>query len=562
MDQRLDIDRPRMSRRRGIGMAALAAIPVAFLAIFFVWPVSRIVVRGLRPDGNWDFSSVGEVLGNAVTRRVIWFTIWQAAASTLVTLALALPGAYVFARFAFRGKNVLRAAVTVPFVLPTIVVGSAFLALLGPRGVLGGWLSLDESVWAILLAHLFFNYAVIVRTVGGLWSHLDPALDDAARTLGASRWRALREVTWPLLRPAVISAAAIVYLFSFTSFGVILVLGGQDHATLEVAIKRATLDRLDLRTASVLALVQLVAVVVLLLVTSLATRRRSVQQRLLPVADASHRPRGGERWFLAANLAVIAVVLGSPMAVLVERSLHTSSGYGFGFYRALVESPRVAARFVPAVDAIRNSLAFATAATAMALIVGGIAAFIVAGDARRRIQGRGRGRTAFDLLLMLPLGTSAVTVGFGFLIALDRPIDLRSSWIIVPIAHSLVAIPFVVRILVPVLRSIDDRLRDAATVLGASPRRVWQEIDLPIVRRAALVAAGFAFAISLGEFGATLFIARPDRPTMPVAIFRYLSLAGASNFGAAMAMSTVLMVITAASIFLIERFRTPGLGEF
>jgi thiamine transport system permease protein len=547
-----------MSSRRGIGWVALAAVPAVFLSVFFLWPVSRIIVRGLRPDGQWDFGAVGDVLGDATTRRVIWFTVWQAAASMALTLVLALPAAYVFARFRFRGKSVLRAAITVPFVLPTIVVGSAFLAIIGSRGVLGGRFSLDGSVWAIILAHVFFNYAVIVRAVGGLWSHLDPALEDAARTLGASRWRALREVTWPLLRPAVVSAAAIVYLFSFTSFGVILVLGGQQHATLEVAIKRATLDRLDLRTASVLALVQLVAVVVLVLLSSMAANRRSVQQSLLPVADVARRPRGGERWFLAANLAVMTIVLGTPMAILIERSLHTTSGYGFGFYRALVETPRVAARFVPPLDAVRNSLAFAAVATLIALVIGGMAAFVIAHGSTRRSR---RG-VAFDALLMLPLGTSAVTVGFGFLIALDRPVDLRTAWIIVPIAHALVAIPFVVRILVPVLQSIDDRLRDAATVLGASPARVWREIDLPIVRRAVLVAAGFAFAISLGEFGATLFIARPDRPTMPVAIFRYLSQAGAANFGAAMAMSTVLMVITATAIFVIERFRTPGLGEF
>ena len=81
---------------------------------------------------------------------------------------------------------------------------------------------------------------------------------------------------------------------------------------------------------------------------------------------------------------------------------------------------------------------------------------------------------------------------------------------LVPIAQALVAIPFVVRAVVPVLRAIDPRLREAAAMLGASPARVWREVDLPIVARAALVAAGFAFAISLGEFGATLFIVRPD----------------------------------------------------
>jgi len=545
-------------RRSRLTAVAVAAIPAVYLTAFFVWPVGRIVGRGLRAGGAWDLRAVGDVLGAASTRHVLWFTVWQAAASTLLTFALALPGAYVFARYAFRGRALLRAAVTVPFVLPTIVVGSAFLGLVGPRGWLGGRFSLDGSVWAILLAHAFFNYAVVVRTVGGLWSHLDPTLEDAARTLGASRWVAFWQVTWPLLRSAVVSAAAIVYLFSFTSFGVILVLGGQQHATLEVAIKRATLDRLDLRTAAVLALVQLGAVVILLGVSGLASRRSSVRQRLLAVADVTHRPRGAERWFLGANLVVMAALLGTPMAVLVERSLHTSTGYGFAFYRALVETPQRAARFVPPFDAVRNSFEFAVVATALAVVVGGCAAFAVTGWR----AGRSRARAAFDLLLMLPLGTSAVTVGFGFLIALDRPVDLRTSWIIVPIAHSLVAVPFVVRVLVPVIGAIDDRLRDAAAVLGASPARVWREVDLPIVRRAFVVAAGFAFAISLGEFGATLFIARPDRPTMPVAIFRYLSQAGAANFGAAMAMSTVLMLATGAAILLIEHFRAPGLGSF
>jgi thiamine transport system permease protein len=554
MDQGLDIDRPRLTAR--LVAAALVAVPVAFLALFFAWPVGHIVLRGLRPDGHWNFGVVGDVLGDESTRRIVWFTLWQATASTALTLGLALPGAYVVARFRFPGKSLLRAAITVPFVLPTIVVASAFLGLVGPRGVLSGVVDLDGSIWAILLAHAFFNYAVVVRAVGGLWSHIDPALDEAARTLGASRWQALREVTWPLLRPAIASAAAIVFLFTFTSFGVVLVLGGQHYATLEVAIKRATLDRLDLPTASVLALIQLVAVVALLLVFSATGSRRATRQRLLAASDVAKRPSTrGERLFLATNLLVMAVLLGGPIGVLVERSLHPASGYGFAFYRALFETPQRAARFVPPLDAIRNSLAFGVVATGIALVVGGMAAFAIAR--------RGRRRRTLDLLLMLPLGTSAVTVGFGFLITLDQPpLDLRASWIIVPIAHSLVAIPFVVRILVPVLQSIDDRLHEAAAVLGASPGRVRREIDLPIVRRSLLVAAGFAFAISLGEFGATIFIARPDRPTMPVAIFRFLSQAGSANFGAAMAMSTILMVITATAIVVIERFRTPGLGEF
>ncbi|MEY2462818.1 MAG: thiamine transport system permease protein [Acidimicrobiaceae bacterium] len=549
-------------RRGGRSSAAswvLAAIPLAFLAVFFVWPVGRILTRGLRPGGQWDVGAFTDVLGQGRIRSIVWFTVWQAVASTVLTLALALPGAYVLARVRFRGRSLVRAAVTVPFVLPTVVVASAFLGIAGPRGLFTGAGDLRGTVWAILLAHAFFNYAVVIRVVGGLWSHLDPALEDAARTLGATRWRAFREVTWPLLRPAVVAASSIVFLFCFTSFGVIVLLGGLSHSTVEAEIYRAAVTRLDLRTASVLAVVQLVTVVVLLVVFARATERGTGARRLLAVADVARPPASvRERLFLRANLVAMAVLLSGPLAVLVERSFHTTDGYGLAWYRALSSIPARSALFVPPLEAVRNSLLIALAATVIAIIVGGCAAFAVAGRGRSPRGGRG-----LDLLLMLPLGTSAVTVGFGFLIALDRPpLDLRASWWIVPLAHALVAVPFVVRIVVPVLRAIDPRMREAASSLGAAPGRVVREIDVPIVRRAVLVAAGFAFAISLGEFGATAFIARADAPTVPTAIFRSLSQPGAANFGSAMAMSTILMVLTGTSILVIERLRLPGADTF
>jgi thiamine transport system permease protein len=156
-----------------------------------------------------------------------------------------------------------------------------------------------------------------------------------------------------------------------------------------------------------------------------------------------------------------------------------------------------------------------------------------------------------------------VTVGFGFLVALDSPpLDLRNSLLLVPLAQALVAVPFVVRLLVPVVEAIDPRLREAAAVLGARPGRVFREVDLPIVGRGLLAAAGFAFAVSLGEFGATVFLAQPSRPTVPVAIYRLLGQPGTANLGRAMAMSTVLMILTTAAILTIERLRVRGVGEF
>ncbi|MFJ8645001.1 ABC transporter permease [Streptomyces sp. NPDC093546] len=537
--------------------AGLMVLPVAFLALFFAYPVAAIVGRGLRTgEGTWEFGRLGEVLGRPDILDVLWFTTWQALASTALTLLVALPGAYVFARFDFRGKGVLRAVVTVPFVLPTVVVGTAFLALVGRGGLLDElWgVRLDTTVWAILLAHVFFNYAVVVRTVGGLWAQLDPRQEEAARVLGASRFGAWRRVTLPALAPAVAAAALMVFLFTYTSFGVVQILGGPAYATLEAEIYRQTAQLLDLETAAVLTLVQFAAVGAVLAVHAWTVRRRETALKLVDAAMTARRPRGAGQWTLLGTVLVtIALLLVLPLAVLVQRSFDG----GLGYYRTLGDADAGGGTFlVPPVEAIGNSLEYALAATAIALAVGGLAAAALTRRAGRLVCG-------FDALLMLPLGVSAVTVGFGFLITLDEPpLDLRSSWILVPLAQALVGVPFVVRTMLPVLRAVDERLREAAAVLGASPWRVWREVDLPLVRRALLVAAGFAFAVSLGEFGATVFIARPDNPTLPVAVARLLGRPGELNYGQAMALSTILMVVCAVALLLLERIRVNRSGEF
>ena len=541
-------DRSRLiGSATGTARAAIVVIPGAFLLAFFVYPVTTILARGLATDG---FDPFTDLFGSARTRGVIWFTVWQAAVSTLLTLAVALPGAAVVAQMKGRGRRWLRAAVTVPFVLPTVVVAGAFEGVFTRFGLDHGGLRLRHTVWAILLAHVFFNYAVVVRTVGSFWSGLDHRLEDQAHVLGAGRMRAFREVTLPRLRPALAGAAAIVYLFSFTSFGVILILGGPRRATIETEIYRHAVTRIDLTTAAALAVVQLAAVVLLVTVTTYLERRRPVTTG---VAHVTTRPL--PRVVTWGNAALMTALLGTPIAVLVERSFSVGGGYGLDHYRALGE--RVQQLPAPATTALRNSLVFACTATVMAVIIGSLAALVV-------VHGRRSLRHVFDLGLTLPLGTSAVTIGFGILIALDEPpLDLRASWWIVPIAHALVGIPFVVRTMVPVLRRIDPSTREAAAVLGASPNRVRREIDLPIASRGLVVGAAFAFAVSLGEFGATSFIPRrPETLTAPLALFRLLSTPGDLLRGQAMALAVVLMVVVALAVLAIESVRGTEGGTF
>jgi thiamine transport system permease protein len=515
----------------------LAAVPLAFVMVFFAWPVASIIGRGL------SFAAVTDVLTDPGIRSVAWFTLWQATVSTVLTVAVGLPGAYVMARYRFPGRRAILACITVPFVLPTVVVGAAFLALLPDQ--------LHDSVWAIVVAHVFFNYAVVVRTVSTIWAHVDPRLEEAARLLGATRWRAFREVTWPLLRPAITAAASIVFLFTFTSFGTVLILGGPRHVTLEVEIYRQT-TQLHLGIAAALAVLQLVAMTVLLSWWTRSQERRATALRLEPASVTRQRPRtAGARLMLAANLAFMAILVAVPLLKLVERSFSTPNGYGLAFYRALGSEGRGTSRAVPPLDTIATSLRYAIAATVLAVGLGVLAAGAIA-------YGRGRWRRRLlDTGLMLPLGTSAVTIGFGLFITMDRsPLDLRGSWIIIPVAHALVAMPFVVRAVLPSLRAIDPHLREAAAVLGARPARIWTEVDAPMVGRAALVGAGFAFAVSIGEFGATSFLVRSGSPTLPIAIEQLLGRPGAVNAGQAYALAVLLMVVTAIAILVVDRFRT------
>ncbi|MGC8857327.1 MAG: ABC transporter permease, partial [Anaerolineae bacterium] len=207
--------------------------------------------------------------------------------------------------------------------------------------------------------------------------------------------------------------------------------------------------------------------------------------------------------------------------------------------------------YIPPVQAVFNSLAYAAATVFLSLLLGFPAAFALARP--------GRLERWLDPLLMLPLGASAVSLGLGFILAFGRLLTL--PWL-VPLAHTLVALPFVIRTLQPALASIPERLRQAARSLGASPLQVWLTVDWPIVRRALLAAATFAFTVSIGEFGATALLSRPQYPTIPVAIYRFLAQPGGLNYGQAMAMSTILMAVTLFAILLIERLRLPGTADF
>jgi thiamine transport system permease protein len=537
--------------------------PVAFLLAFFLLPILSVfrlaaeqAVVGVITAADWV--RVGRALG---------FTFWQAGLSTILTLLLGLPAAWIFTTFRFPGKSILRTLSSLPFILPTVVVAAGFNALIGPRG----WLNLGlmhvfslaepplelmNTLGAILLAHVFYNTSIIIRLVGAAWSQLDPRLEQAARVLGASPWETFRKVTFPLLRPTLLAATLLVFLFDFSSFGVILLLGGARFATLEVEIYIQALHMLNLPLAGLLSVIQLLCTLAMMEVYLRLAKGTDIP--LLPRlgGEGNRSPRSLREWALVGSiLTVLGVFMAAPVGALVFRSFVRldpdrgqregfQRGFTLDYYTEIFQNRQQSMFYVPPGDAAMNSLVYAAATAAIALPIGLLAVYA--------LKRRGRLSRWLDGLIMLPLGTSAVTLGLGFVVTFT---GFTTSPLLLPLAHSLVALPIVVRTLLPAAVSIPPSLRQAAAVLGAAPLRVWANVDLPIISRAMMVGAVFTFTVSLGEFGATTFLARPDRPTLPVAIYRYLSQPGGMNYGQALAMATILMALCAICLLIIDHLQ-------
>ncbi|NLB47710.1 MAG: iron ABC transporter permease, partial [Microbacteriaceae bacterium] len=379
-----------------------------------------------------------------------------------------------------------------------------------------------------------------------------------ARMLGASPGRAFLTVTLPRLTPALASAAALVFLFCATSFGVVLILGGREFSNIETEIYRLTVQFLDLRSAAVLSLVQELIVAAVLIVSNRLRRRRERAVDMRFETTRLVRPRREHLPAIVIFAATTVCLHALPLLALVTRSLQRRDGtFTLDSYRYLFAPPAQVRLNTTVLEATWLSLQFAVQACAIAMVLGVLVALVASRRPRSGVLRRAI--DAFDGFVMLPLGVSAVTVGFGLLLTMHQPLglgfDLRTSVVLIPIAQALIALPLVVRTLLPVLRALDQRQREAATMLGASPLRVLGTVDLRVLARPLGLATGFAFAVSLGEFGATAFLVRPDAQTLPVMVATLIGRQGSESYGMALAAAVVLGVLTAAVMLLAERWR-------
>ncbi|MFZ9512928.1 MAG: ABC transporter permease [Ilumatobacteraceae bacterium] len=451
--------------------------------------------------------------------------------STALALTVALPLAFVTANFKFKAQRLTTSLISLPFILPSIVVGVAFLQIL-PN-------NFHRTAFALILAHVYFNFGFASRLISARWLQIHPHLDDAARTLGASPLKLFTTLTLPLLSKAIANAALIVFTLCFTSYGVVRVLGGPSRSTLETEIYFRAMQLGDVSGAMLLSALQVVIIALLFVVTTKASSKKFEQSTRPTITRQIPLQTGRQKIVITTIISSATAFAIVPVLAIALKSINTDSRFTTSAWRTVFTNPEIT-------QSIAKTLIYAVIAMSLATLLGLLSACSVAYNNNFRfISG----------LTTLPIVISAVSIGLGIIITFDtQPFDWRGAQLMLPLAHTLVALPLVMRIISPVLQAIPDSLRQASSVLGASPRQTWLNIDFKIIRRAAISAAAISATVSIGEFGASSFLARRGAETLPVMISRLLSRPGDSLQSQAFALATLLVMFSLAMIFVVDSF--------
>lgn len=487
----------------------LLIVPVVFLSVFFVVPVTNALLRFFR------FSAFSDVLSNQSLRGVAWFSLWEAIISTLATLAIGLPVTWALSRFTFRGSRIARGILTAPFVLPAVVVAAGVLAITDSRGVI-----------PILWAHVVFNVSVILRIVGPRWSLVNHRLEHAAASLGARPSRTFALVVWPQISDAVISAATLVFIYCFTSFGVIAILGGVSRRTLETEIFTQAVRLGNTTTATALAVLQAIIIGAVFFFTRRGSRSLSTSLHVSAPQPLQTKPTHRATPLIITAAAIIIVA--SPLLATIYRSLVVNSQLSLSAWRTIFSGSLPALSVSPQ-SVITTSLVFAITAACICVPL----ALLVARSSAPRA------------LFSLPLVVSAATLGIGLIITFNTsPFTWRSERWFIPVIHAVIALPLVIRAIEPAVRAIPTSLRNASATLGASPFTTWRRVELPLLKPALFRATGLSMAVSLGEFGATSFLSRSGSTTLPIAIAQLLGRPGVATQQAGFVLAALMVLVT------------------
>jgi thiamine transport system permease protein len=467
--------------------------------------------------------------------RVVRFTLWQAALSTLLSVAPALLVARALSRHPrFPGRRLILQLFALPLALPAIVAALGILALYGRAGYFaGGLASLGGGTWdgiyglsGILVAHVFFNMPLATRLFLEALGTVPADQWRLASQLGMGPGSAFRLVEWPALRAALPGIAGLVFMLCVTSFTIVLTLGGGPRATtLEVAIYQALRFDFDPARAVALTLLQIaLTAAAVLALTRLGAD--TVGDANLPVAPRRYLSVGtGETVINVLLIGLALLFVAGPMAATV------AAGLDADLARLAGEDAVRRAMLTSAVLAVLSALL--SVAVSLALIM-----------ARRALASKRRGAPASLLEYATDTGAGFVLVvppiviGAGWFLALRHVGDvLAIAPVMVVAVNAVMAMPFAVRALRPAYDAAADRHDRLCLLLGLSGWNRLRLIDWPSLRRPLATAFAFAMALSLGDLGVIALFGSDAVQTMP-----YLLLARMGSYRTQDAAGLALML--------------------
>ncbi len=530
-------------------------VPALVLLLpLLLWPLAATIGLAIAPE-----RVALPIPGQEMLLARLLATVGQAALSTLLALAIGLPAAYVFAQIRFPGRGLVRFIATLPLVLPTIVIAIAFEEYIGPdcwlEALVAGAglppLNLPGTLWAVVLAHAFVGVAIVIQPVADAWAHLDREQEEAARLLGATRLEVFREITWPLLRRAVTSATVLSFMFAFTSFAIVLILGAVQYETLEVSIFRLALQPGPPTQAALLSLLQFGTAVIVLLPSAppradTAVRRREEAGRTL------RRSSWSARFLTLVVIFCIAALIVAPLASLAYEALTKDGVLTLSNFRGLVEGdPPGTSRTL---DAIASSISLAVGSAALALVLGVTTAMTVA-------PAFGRATRVLQVALLLPLAVPPNALALGYLLTFQSGGSIFGVPWLVLLAHAVIATPVALRAVLPAARALNQHRVEAAVLLGAPPPEAWWSVALPRMRREIAIGALLAACVSLGQLGATLLLRGGTFSTIPIEIYEAVTQSGPEENSRAVALAAILGAIAVVAFVGIEWLRPHDRGE-
>ncbi|MDA3808979.1 MAG: iron ABC transporter permease [Spirochaetaceae bacterium] len=539
-----------------------------FLLIIFYIPLSGILIKGVQNEnGQFSFLGIWGIISSTYYIKIIFFTFFQALVSTLLSVAIGIPGAWILSHYKFPGKKLLKAVITIPFILPSILVVLGFVLFFGNNGLLNqtlsalgfGNLKILYSFKAIIIAHIFYNFPIAIRIIASLWGKIPESQMMAAKSLGAGKVRVFRTITLHQIMPAILTSAMIIFIYCFMSFAIILVLGGgPERSTIEVEVYRLAKVSLDYNKGSSLALIQSSLTLFFMFLYSSLEKLKNYEEKLLPSSNPEkYRLKLDLKsffiifYFIFVLLLIIAPLLSVVLESFKEsRSLSGNSHFSLYWYKQIFDRGNSGTYSKVAFNSLKNSLFYAFFTVLLTIPVSTLVSWLIT---RKKLKFPG----LTELFFLLPLGISSVILGLSYMrLSNILPVYFRGNATLVVLAHTVIALPLVIKPILSIFRKVKISLREAALNLGATGFRAFWDIELPLIKSGLLTGATFAFAVSIGEMNATLMLAQPGTTTLPISIYRLIS---SYKFYGACALGTILMLICLLAFLAIEKF--DGFGD-